>query len=137
MAEDLPRYRPGEAQLSAEALNRTAEVAERADGGLGVPGATRLRNASGDLSVFHTDDSMWIRLLTNAAGGLCGGAYNWEEVVWDPAVCNWVTMSGGRSGSAFDLPAFEANGSVTVSIGRVVRAWFAPDGLSVQFEYCC
>ena len=129
---NLPRYRPGEAQLSAEGLNDTAEIIERMAGGLGATGQRRV----GNMVSSERDDSLWIRLTSFADVGLCYPAYSWEEVVWDPSVCNWVTLSGGRSGAAFDLPAFEANGSRSLEYGDVRQAWFAPDGLSVQFQRC-
>lgn len=68
----------------------------------------------------------------SGAGGLACLGYSWIEVV--RVGCDWLTLSGGRSGTACLWSAFELNDNLLVPVGTRVQLWPAKDGRSYVFQ---
>lgn len=83
-----------------------------------TPGGTLLRAPA------TVRDAGRTRVDARLLNGGSGPTYDWEEVQFDRASGSWLTVDGGRSGTA-DL--YEWDQDDTVPVGSVVEAWYYPE----------
>lgn len=110
----LPRVKPGDL-ITAEHINRLFSEAERlANIQVAYPLESHSNDGNTTIRVVSQSEA-WIK-ITSAATGT---AYAWTEQI-EQSGGTWT--NGPRSGTTSSDPAYEANGSTSVTLNRIVRA---------------
>ncbi len=124
MISEIPDFVPGQRSISASALNAMKDAIARTSNITTNQGQTTYRAATGIHQILTLNPTFFWARITGAPLGYAYPFQEQQEVT--PGV--FSDLTGGRSGTTTDTPAYEQNHSTSVPVDSIVQIWTAESG---------